>query len=125
MAVVVVPVGGCLPAALMLPLIGLEADQEVVTQLDKLLDEIFRAINETLSVEEGAQPKAALWGLGGIGKSQITLEHCHGARQNDVELAVFWVNAATVSRFEESYKRIAVECGLVQKDESNSGDDAA
>jgi hypothetical protein len=30
-------------------------------------DEIFRAIDATLTVKEGVQPKAALWGLGGIG----------------------------------------------------------
>ena len=32
------------------------------------------------------------------------------------------MNAATISRFEESYKRIAVECGLAKRDESSSGD---
>ncbi|KAH6854701.1 hypothetical protein B0I37DRAFT_302065 [Chaetomium sp. MPI-CAGE-AT-0009] len=85
-------------------------------------DEIFRTIDATLTVKEGVQPKAALWGLGGIGKSQVALEHCHRIRQRDVGCSIFWVNAATISRFEESYKRIAVECGLIKRNESNNGD---
>ncbi|KAH6617429.1 hypothetical protein F5144DRAFT_586426 [Chaetomium tenue] len=85
-------------------------------------EEIFKAIDTTLIVKEDVQPRAALWGLGGIGKSQIALEYCHRIRQRNLRCSIFWVNAATISRFEESYKRIAVECGLVERNESNSSD---
>jgi hypothetical protein len=81
---------------------------------------VFKAIDESFSVKQGAQPKASLCGLGGIGKSQIALEYCYRRRQSDGQCSVFWVNAATTARFEESFKRIAVECGLTDRNESTS-----
>ncbi|KPM40141.1 hypothetical protein AK830_g6443 [Neonectria ditissima] len=86
-------------------------------------DAIFDEIERELRVEEGVQPKAALCGLGGIGKSQIALEYCYRRRKEDERCSVFWLNAATVPRFEESLNRIANECGLVSKEEA--GTDAA
>ena len=53
-------------------------------------------------------------------KSQIALEYCHRRRESNTACSVFWVNAATVSRFEESFKRIARECGLVSRDDSTT-----
>ncbi|KAK1830481.1 short-chain dehydrogenase [Podospora conica] len=76
-------------------------------------DGTFSAIDEALKVKEGSQPKAALCGLGGIGKSQIALEYCYRLRQSGIPSSIFWVNAATVSRFEESFKQIADNCGLI------------
>ncbi|KAK7418269.1 hypothetical protein QQX98_004054 [Neonectria punicea] len=86
-------------------------------------DAIFDRMERELSVEEGGQPKAALCGLGGIGKSQVALEYCYRMRKKDERCSVFWCNAATVPRFEESLNRIASECGLVSKEEA--GMDAA
>jgi tetratricopeptide (TPR) repeat protein len=45
-------------------------------------------------------------------KSQIALEYCFRKRHKQPSNAVFWVNAATVARFEESFQRMAKEFGL-------------
>ncbi|KAK4223001.1 short-chain dehydrogenase [Podospora fimiseda] len=80
-------------------------------------DTIFQAIDQAFTVSEGSQPKAALCGLGGIGKSQIALEYCYRVRG---KASVFWVNAATASRFKESFNLIANECGLTGQSDSTS-----
>jgi tetratricopeptide (TPR) repeat protein len=49
-------------------------------------------------------------------KSQIALEYCFRKKENDPDCSVFWVQAATVARFEETYKRIATECRIVTQE---------
>ncbi|KAK4443369.1 short-chain dehydrogenase [Podospora aff. communis PSN243] len=83
-------------------------------------DGIFNVIDKLLKVGEGSQPKAAMCGLGGIGKSQIAIEYCYRQRQSGIPCSVFWVNAVTSSRFEESFRRIARECGLISRDDSST-----
>ncbi|KAH6609152.1 short-chain dehydrogenase [Trichoderma cornu-damae] len=83
-------------------------------------DEIFADIDQAFTVGEGSQPKAALCGLGGIGKSQVALEYCYRRRNKDDRCSVFWVNAATVARFEESFNRIASECGIITPESAKS-----
>ncbi|KAK2774697.1 kinesin light chain [Colletotrichum kahawae] len=75
--------------------------------------DIFKALDETLSMKKESQPKAALYRLGGIGKSQIVLEYCHRTRKENGDISVFWVNAATSARFEESFTQITRECDLM------------
>jgi tetratricopeptide (TPR) repeat protein len=50
-------------------------------------------------------------------KSQIALEYCFRRKEKDPECSVFWVHAATIARFEETYKRIATECGIIAQEE--------
>jgi tetratricopeptide (TPR) repeat protein len=49
-------------------------------------------------------------------KSQIALEYCFRKKENDPDCSVYWVQAATVARFEETYKRIATECRIVTQE---------
>ncbi|KAI0407259.1 P-loop containing nucleoside triphosphate hydrolase protein [Xylaria palmicola] len=55
--------------------------------------------------------RTALFGLGGVGKSQLVIEHVYRVRdafkQNNKEIWVFWVHAATRARVEEGFKTIA------------------
>ncbi|KAI1524482.1 kinesin [Pyrenophora tritici-repentis] len=51
--------------------------------------------------------RAALVGLGGVGKSQLAIEHAYRTREQLAETWVFWVHASNVARFEQSYRDIA------------------
>lgn len=51
--------------------------------------------------------RAALVGLGGVGKSQIAIEYAYQARVHSSENWIFWVHAGSRARFEDGYRRIA------------------
>ncbi|MCJ1282866.1 hypothetical protein MMC26_002192 [Xylographa opegraphella] len=50
--------------------------------------------------------RAALVGLGGVGKSQIAIEYAYQVQEESPTTWVFWVHASTRARFEEGYRRI-------------------
>jgi tetratricopeptide (TPR) repeat protein len=51
--------------------------------------------------------RVALVGLGGIGKSQLAIEHAYRMRERSRETWVFWVHASNTARFEQSFRDIA------------------
>ncbi len=51
--------------------------------------------------------RAALVGLGGVGKSQLAIEYTHRTRKRSPDTWVFWVHASNVARFEQGYQDIA------------------
>ncbi|KAL9580855.1 MAG: hypothetical protein Q9212_004238 [Teloschistes hypoglaucus] len=51
--------------------------------------------------------RTALAGLGGVGKSQLAIEHIYRTRERSPETWVFWVHASSLARFEQSYRDIA------------------
>ncbi|KAI4940763.1 hypothetical protein J4E91_011250 [Alternaria rosae] len=51
--------------------------------------------------------RAALVGLGGVGKSQLAVEHAYRTRERSPETWVFWVHASNAARFEQSFRDIA------------------
>ncbi|KAF2241403.1 hypothetical protein BU26DRAFT_440941 [Trematosphaeria pertusa] len=51
--------------------------------------------------------KNALAGLGGVGKSQLAIEHAYRTRERSPETWVFRVHASNAARFEQSYRDIA------------------
>lgn len=53
-------------------------------------------------------------GLGGVGKSQLALEHAYRHRQE--YLAVLWINAATPETINASYSELVHLLGLPEKD---------
>ncbi|KAI1181394.1 P-loop containing nucleoside triphosphate hydrolase protein [Nemania serpens] len=69
-----------------------------------ILDRIYQACMEPAS-------RVALVGLGGMGKSQLAIEHVYRVRdkltQENKEAWAFWVHAGTRARVEEGFKAIA------------------
>ncbi|KAK0930317.1 hypothetical protein LTR91_013341 [Friedmanniomyces endolithicus] len=74
-------------------------DPEFVDRKD-----LFNQINAKLSAP-GA--RAALVGLGGVGKSQIAIEYCYRVRKLSPDTWVLWIHASTAARFEQSVRDIA------------------
>ncbi|KAH7111892.1 P-loop containing nucleoside triphosphate hydrolase protein [Dactylonectria estremocensis] len=63
---------------------------------------------------------AALWGLGGSGKTQIALDYAYRRCDNDSECCVFWVHADNEATFMSDYKTIGKRLGV---DEQLDGSD--
>jgi tetratricopeptide (TPR) repeat protein len=53
--------------------------------------------------------RVAVWGLGGVGKTQIVLEFAYEMRKTSPTCSIFWVYAGTSASFESDYVNIA-EC---------------
>ncbi|KAF5548421.1 hypothetical protein FMEXI_4771 [Fusarium mexicanum] len=56
--------------------------------------------------------RAALYGLGGVGKTQIALSYAYWAQEVSQDTSVFWVHASSVEKFSEGYTNIANECKI-------------
>ncbi|KAI8680532.1 NACHT domain-containing protein [Fusarium keratoplasticum] len=61
--------------------------------------------------------RAALVGLGGIGKSQVAIHYAHEVRRASPDTWVFWVHASSRARFEEAYRNIADKLQLPGRDD--------
>ncbi|RDW59198.1 hypothetical protein BP5796_12122 [Coleophoma crateriformis] len=59
----------------------------------------------------------ALVGLGGVGKSQIAIEHAYRVREHNPQTTVFWIHASTKIRFEQAYQEIADRLELPWRDD--------
>ena len=67
-------------------------------------DGIMSTIEEQLT--EGNR-RAALAGIGGVGKSRIAIQYSHRYRQLHPKSHIFWVHGGSRSRFETDYRNIA------------------
>ncbi|KAI9859462.1 MAG: hypothetical protein M1824_003803 [Vezdaea acicularis] len=75
---------------------------------------IMTLIRENLSLSYNQQTRLALYGLGGVGKTQIALEVASWYRQEYPQRSIFWVRAGSTTLFMQSLKDIATICNLVR-----------
>ncbi|KAH8890223.1 hypothetical protein GQ53DRAFT_782688 [Thozetella sp. PMI_491] len=75
--------------------------------------DIFRELERLLPASARTNQSAALWGLGGSGKTQIALEYAY-RRARDPTCAVLWVHAENETTFTLGYKEIAERLGLLE-----------
>ncbi|PTB49647.1 hypothetical protein M431DRAFT_486642 [Trichoderma harzianum CBS 226.95] len=78
---------------------------EIFTKLDKLL----------ARSKDGHYCSAALWGLGGSGKTQIALDYAYRRSHEDPACDIFWVHADNETSFARDYQRIARTLNLDYK----------
>ncbi|KAJ5965914.1 hypothetical protein N7481_012628 [Penicillium waksmanii] len=76
---------------------------------DSLLDQIHR------SSIPGS--RIVLVGLGGVGKTQLAIEHCNRIRQGSPETWVFWIHASNSARCEQSLRDLADRVKIPGRDE--------
>ncbi|KAF2196192.1 putative kinesin [Delitschia confertaspora ATCC 74209] len=74
-------------------------DSDFVTH-GTLLDQIYEKCSMPAS-------RVALVSLGGVGKSQLAIEHCYRTADRSLETWVFWVHASNIARIEQGYQDIA------------------
>ena len=85
------------------------ARNDYFTGREAILDEVHAALAN--------RGRAMLSGLGGMGKTQIAIEHAH--RRRDDYDAALWVTAETETALSSGYARLAQVLGLPQKDEQD------
>ncbi|KAI1013600.1 hypothetical protein LB504_013197 [Fusarium proliferatum] len=77
--------------------------QDLIDKLDKLL------------LPAAGSRSAALWGLGGSGKTQIALDYAYRRCDADDECCVFWVHADSEGTFLADYKTIGKKLGVDER----------
>jgi hypothetical protein len=83
---------------------------------------LLTAISSRLSEQnrKAGLAQVALFGLGGVGKTQIALEYAHGHFQD--YKAIFWINAETNLKLAESFGAQAIALGLGNGDSPEQHD---
>ncbi|SCO12762.1 uncharacterized protein FFE2_12681 [Fusarium fujikuroi] len=76
---------------------------DLIDRLDKLLP------------PTAGSRSAALWGLGGSGKTQIALDYAYRRCDADNECCVFWVHADSEATFLADYKTIGKKLGVDER----------
>ncbi|KAI9701793.1 MAG: hypothetical protein M1836_001137 [Candelina mexicana] len=83
---------------------------------EKLQNGLFKDENES----SGFHSRAALHGLGGVGKSQIAIKFAYWVRRNCPGISVFWIHASDASRFQQGFAHIATTCEIPGAKDPNS-----
>ncbi|KAF4440431.1 hypothetical protein F53441_12274 [Fusarium austroafricanum] len=81
-------------------------------------DDVLTRLHRLL-FQEGCR-KAALVGLGGIGKTQIALQLAYWVKEERKHYSVFWVPALSRASFEQACMQIIDACGIPTTSDSNA-----
>ncbi|KAF5633970.1 hypothetical protein F25303_8941, partial [Fusarium sp. NRRL 25303] len=84
-------------------------NEDLVHRRD-LIDKLDRLLPPT-----AGSRSAALWGLGGSGKTQIALDYAYRRCDADDECCVFWVHADSKATFLADYKTIGKKLGVDER----------
>ncbi|KAI9713153.1 MAG: hypothetical protein M1820_001138 [Bogoriella megaspora] len=92
------------------------AENSLFVGREKILDQLHEFGESQFGTY---QLRVAMYGLGGIGKSQIALQYAYRVRAL-LNMHVFWVRANTRENFHKSYVEIARECNAPGYTDSNA-----
>ncbi|OBT69989.1 hypothetical protein VE03_00561 [Pseudogymnoascus sp. 23342-1-I1] len=76
-------------------------------------NDILQQLNKRLFKQEFGQTRVILWGMMGIGKTQIALELAY--RRAKIQ-SVFWTDASTMESFAQSFMKIGDAAGILNPD---------
>ncbi|ENH74085.1 Protein SERAC1 [Fusarium oxysporum f. sp. cubense race 1] len=85
----------------------------------EILDLLKSQLGDLESQSHGrGHRRAALYGLGGVGKTQIALSYAYWIQEVSQDTSVFWVHASSIEKFSEGYASIANEYKILGHEDS-------
>ncbi|KAF5235110.1 hypothetical protein FAUST_7282 [Fusarium austroamericanum] len=87
--------------------------------------EVFEKLKSQLGFDQHQSTaktrlRVSLFGLGGVGKTQVSLAYVYWLRDKCPDVSVFWVHASNEERFRQSYASIAEECDIPGRDDPDA-----
>ncbi|KAJ3336596.1 hypothetical protein HDU93_002552 [Gonapodya sp. JEL0774] len=76
-------------------------------------DHVLATLNRKLFDNKDCQ-RAALVGLGGVGKTQVALEFAYRVKDTYQDYSIFWFPALSMESFEQACKEVAMKVGVSQ-----------
>jgi hypothetical protein len=73
-------------------------------------ESILRNVENKLEQRE-SNNRVAMYGLGGVGKSQVAIELAYRAQDANPALSCFWVSAVSRTTFTQGFRQIASSLG--------------
>ncbi|KAF4628983.1 hypothetical protein G7Y89_g9167 [Cudoniella acicularis] len=77
-------------------------------------EDIINAIKNTVQFGQGSQIRQGLYGLGGIGKTQIVTRYAYSVKDDFAKerISIFFIHVGNRERFFESYTKLAKMAGI-------------